>query len=59
MINNQINYKEIKYIRRRAQIKKESDLRIKRRETRKIIKDCCRRLTKVIKELVKIDRIEN
>ena len=43
--------KEIKYIRRRAQIKKESDLRIKRRETRKIIKDCCRRLTKVIKEL--------
>ena len=43
--------REIDYIKRRAQVKKESDLRIKRRETRKIIKDCCRRLTKVIKEL--------
>ena len=39
------------YVNSRAQIKKESDLRIKRRETHKIIKDCCRRLTKVIKEL--------
>ena len=43
--------REIDYIKRRVQVKKESDLRIKRRETRKIIKDCCRRLTKVIKEL--------
>ena len=43
--------REIDYIKRRAQVKKESDLRIKRRETRKIIKDCCRRLIKVIKEL--------
>ena len=43
--------REVDYIKRRAQVKKESDLRIKRRETRKIIKDCCRRLTKVIKEL--------
>ena len=43
--------REIDYIKRRAQVKKESDLRIKRRETRKIIKDCCRRLTKVSKEL--------
>ena len=43
--------REIDYIKRRPQVKKESDLRIKRRETRKIIKDCCRRLTKVIKEL--------
>ena len=49
--------REIDYIKRRAQVKKESDLRIKRRETRKIIKDCCRRLTKVIKELEDPSRI--
>ena len=47
--------REINYIRRRAQVKKESDLQIKRRETRKIIQDCCRRLTKLIKELEKTD----
>ena len=47
--------REIDYIRRRAQVKKESDVHIKRRETRKIMKDCCRRLTKVIRELEKID----
>ena len=50
ILKNEAN-REIDYIKRRAQVKKESDLRIKRRETRKIIKDCCRRLTKVIKEL--------
>ena len=42
--------KEIDYIRRRTQIKKESALRMKRREKCKIIQDCCRKLTKVIKE---------
>ena len=47
--------REIDYIRRRAQVKKESDLQIKRREARKIIQDSCRRLTKVIRELEKID----
>ena len=47
--------REINYLRRRAQVKKESNLQIKRRETRKIIQDCCRRLTKVIRELEKID----
>ena len=47
--------KDIDYIRRRTQIKKESALRMKRREKCKIIQDCCRKLTKVIKELEKIE----
>ena len=47
--------KEIDYIRRRTQIKKESALRMKRREKCKIIQDCCRKLTKVIKELEKME----
>jgi hypothetical protein len=54
ILRNEIE-KEINDIRRRAQVKKESALRMKRREKRKIIQDCCRRLTKVIKELEKIE----
>jgi|EP00090_Calanus_glacialis_P003031 hypothetical protein len=54
VLRNEVE-KEIKDIRGRAQVKKESALRMKRREKHKIIKDCCRRLTKVIKELEKME----
>ena len=54
VLRNEVE-KEINDIRGRAQGEKESALRMKRREKRKIIQDCCRRLTKVIKELEKME----
>ena len=54
VLRNEVE-KEINDIRGRAQVKKESALQMKRREKHKIIKDCCRRLTKVIKELEKME----
>ena len=54
VLRNEVE-KEINDIRGRAQGEKESALRMKRREKHKIIKDCCRRLTKVIKELEKME----
>ena len=47
--------KEIKFIRYKPQLKKDSTLRLQRREKRKIILDYCRSLTKAIKELEKIE----
>ena len=54
VLRNEVE-KEINDIRGRAQGEKESALRMKIREKRKIIQDCCRRLTKVIKELEKME----
>ena len=48
--------KEINYIRYKRQLNKDSNLRmIKRMENRKIIRNCSKQLSKIIKELEKIE----
>lgn len=47
--------KEIKFVKNTPQLKKDSTLRLQRREKRKIILEYCRSLTKAIKELEKIE----
>ena len=48
--------KEMNYIRYKRQLNKDSNLRmIKRMENRKIIRNCSKQLTKIIKELEEIE----